>query len=460
MKSVDLGDARRAARAVKIMTALQTHPNASFPEMFDGSDLEGHYRLTNNPAVSAELLLAPHRAGAWGRVGMDHLRLAIHDTTDLSFPGERPRQGLERRASKSVLMAHVSLLVGLAEAPHVYGVVGLRSYVLQDHLWREALAAGKLNTLESGSDRWRDAVAATTEGRPVGAPVVHIMDREADDYPLWAAVVAQGDDFVIRAAQNRRTEGDVELLADALEQTPFLVQRKVWLSRRTKLRPPKDRQHHPDREARYAILSIRFGKVTVCKPGKARDKKLPKSLDLHVVEVVEENPPEGEEPVHWRLLTTLPVTSAFEATLIVDIYRKRWLIEEFFRCLKSGCIAEARQAESREALVNTMALLVPVAVRLMQLRAAARQAPDESAGAVLDEIEVAALRHLAPKAKLPEKPANKEILQAMAILGGHLKSNGAPGCQVLWRGYARLLRFAEGWRAALALLRPDEAGGG
>jgi hypothetical protein len=458
MKSVRLGDARLTERAVTIMRAMQPRPSASFPEVFGSSDLEAFYRFTNNDAVAADDLLAPHRKGAWSRVGADRLRLVLHDTTELSFSGERPRKGLERRGRSSLLMAHVSLLVGAGEAPNVYGVVGARDYVLEDHVWKEALPAGALKPLECGSDRWQHAVAATATGRPAGARVVHVMDREADDYPLWDVVIKQGDDFVIRSAQDRRVDGQVVLLAGALAETPFQIQREVWLSRRTQLRPPKERKRHPERDARYAVLSIRFGKVTIRKPKNVSKKELPKAIDLYVVEVVEENPPEGENPVQWRLLTTLPVTTAHEAAGIVDIYRKRWLIEEFFRCLKTGCAAEARQAESRQALVVTTAVLLPLAVRILQLRAAERHAPDESAGSLLDAVECAALRHLAPKAKLPARPTNKEVLLAIALVGGHLKSNGAPGCQVLWRGYAKLLHFVEGWRAALSLIQPGGAG--
>lgn len=461
LASVDLGDRRRNERAAKVAAAIQAHPDASFPELFGSSDLEAFYRLTNSEAVSADALLEPHRTGAWARAGAEGLRLVIHDTTEFSFPGEKPRKGLHRRGAASVFWAHVSLLVGLEDAPHVHGVVGFRAYVVGDHVWQESLATGGTRALDVGSDRWRDAVAATGGEAPAGGSVVHVMDREADDYPLWTAVIEQGGHFVIRSAQNRVTVGENGHLTDVLQNTSFVLRREVWLSRRTKRRPPEERKRHPQRDERFALLSIRFGPVTVRKPHYLCKNKLPKQLDLYVVEVVEEAPPEGEEPVYWRLITTLNVATALDAARVVDIYRKRWLIEEFFRCLKTGCAVEARQAESWAALLATVAFLVPVAVRLLQLRGAAREAPDASAGALLDAVEMAALRHLTPKAMISDVPSSGQVMAAIAMLGGHLKSNGEPGVTVLWRGYTRLLRFVEGWRAALSLLHaPSLPGGG
>ena len=51
------------------------------------------------------------------------------------------------------------------------------------------------------------------------------------------------------------------------------------------------------------------------------------TVSLNIVEVTEVEPPEGQEPVHWRLLTTEPIDTAANICRVVDIYRARWLIE-------------------------------------------------------------------------------------------------------------------------------------
>jgi transposase len=40
--------------------------------------------------------------------------------------------------------------------------------------------------------------------------------------------------------------------------------------------------------------------------------------------------------IHWRLLTTHEVTSLRQACRIVELYRLRWIIEEFFHTLKTA----------------------------------------------------------------------------------------------------------------------------
>jgi hypothetical protein len=54
---------------------------------------------------------------------------------------------------------------------------------------------------------------------------------------------------------------------------------------------------------------------------------LPARVDVHLVEVRERNPPTGQEPVRWVLVTSLPTGSVEEILRVVDAYRKRWVIE-------------------------------------------------------------------------------------------------------------------------------------
>ena len=45
-------------------------------------------------------------------------------------------------------------------------------------------------------------------------------------------------------------------------------------------------------------------------------------------------------------------------------------------------------------------------------------------------------------------PSNREVYMALAALGGHLRSNGPPGWNVLGRAYEKLLVLERGWVAA------------
>jgi len=445
-----LGDQRRSERAASIVEAIARRPSAGFPRVFDTeAELEAFYRLVNNTAVTPDALLAPHASESWRRAeARGDSVLVLHDTSEFVYKGETPRDGLTQKATGQSFHGHFALAVAEVEAPVVHGVVAHRSYVIEEGLWLEPIDAGTFNELLIGSQRWADLVDDVSDSAPEGVGVIHVMDREADDYALWTRIVEQGDDFVIRAKQDRRLADHSSKLFDAVAQEPLLVSREVQLSRRSKRRLPGSKRTHPPRETRPAKLSIRTGSVQIKRPPGAEPLGTA-SMPLHIVEVVEVNPPDDAQPIHWLLLTTLPVQDAQQALRVVDIYRKRWLIEEFFKSLKTGCSAEKRQARSLSSLLNTITLLVPIAWRLLLVRAMSRHDPKAPADRIVDAVELLALRQLAKGVKLPKRPTCRQVLLAIARVGGHLKSNGEPGWLVLGRGMESLLEFTAGWRAAM-----------
>ena len=450
-ESVNLGDERRNRRARQLVETISRRPAARFPAAFDNeADLEAFYRLVNDDAVELAALQAPHRQESWRRASaLGGAVLVAHDTSEFTYSGEAERSGLSRRGDTQSFRGHFALALAEGDAPVVHGVVAWNAHIIDDGVWFKAIDDGDLRELLVGSERWSELAAEVRREAPPGQQLIHVMDREADDYPLWSRLVDQGDDFVIRAQHNRLLVGHEGKLFDSLQQTPFVVSRQVVLSRRGKGRPPGSLRTHPPRDQRPAKLSIRASRVEVRRPVGAASLGEP-SMTLSVVEVVEIDPPEDMTPVHWLLLSTLPVTTAEEVCRIVDIYRKRWLIEELFKALKTGCAAEKRQARSLSSLLNVVALLVPIAWRLLVVRALSRHDPTAPAVGLLDPMELQALRHLAQGSKLPAQPTCRDVLLAIARVGGHLKSNGEPGWLVLGRGMEQLLDFAAGWRAALA----------
>jgi hypothetical protein len=128
---------------------------------------------------------------------------------------------------------------------------------------------------------------------------------------------------------------------------------------------------------------------------------------------------------------------------VVDIYRRRWVIEEFFRAVKTGCAYEERQLEGKHAWLIALAITLPLAWRLLALRQLARKAPDEPATKALSKTELEVLQHLRPR-KLSPQPTVYEAMLAVAAMGGHIKNNGEPGWLVLHRGLSKLQSLAEG----------------
>jgi IS4 transposase len=265
---------------------------------------------------------------------------------------------------------------------------------------------------------------------------------------------------VVRVRQERLVrdeDGKSKLLLEALNGLSSVLVREVPLKARSARRiNPKHCQ--PPRRERLASLHFRARTVILPRPhyGDQANKALPATLAVNIVHVFEPTPPSGETPIEWLLATSEPVDTVEQVARVVDWYRARWVIEEYFKVLKTGCAYEKRQLESSHALVNALAVTVPVAVELLTLRTDARRTPDADASTILSSSQISVLRVMQRRHKLPQKPTVRDALLAIAALGGHLKNNGDPGWQTLWRGYEKLLLADAAWSAAL-LTRSDQS---
>lgn len=163
-----------------------------------------------------------------------------------------------------------------------------------------------------------------------------------------------------------------------------------------------------------------------------------RTLMLNVVKVIEVDAPDGCTPVEWNLITTESIASEADLLRIVDTYRARWVVEELFKALKTGCAFEKRQLGSYAALVNALAVFLPIASMIVRLRDIARRSPDGPASLVIDAKLLDVLRRIARR-PLPAKPTAKHVTYAIAALGGHLPRNGDPGWLTLARGFEDLL---------------------
>jgi hypothetical protein len=223
-------------------------------------------------------------------------------------------------------------------------------------------------------------------------------------------------------------------------------ERAVPLSKRENKAAPNQLKRHPPREARGALLRYSAAPVELKKPH-YQPASLPASLELNLVRVWEPHAPDGEQPVEWLLLTTESCDTPEEIMRVVDLYRARWVIEDFFKALKTGCALETRQLESRHALLNTLALFLPIAVHLLWLRTCARDAPESPATEAFTSLQLQVLAHVSHR-KLPANPTVLDAVWALAGYGGHIANNGWPGWQVLGRAFARLIDAVTTWQLA------------
>jgi IS4 transposase len=300
------------------------------------------------------------------------------------------------------------------------------------------------------SRRWVDLVRRADAELGDTVSAVHVMDREADGYELLAALLAEGRRFVVRLQFDRAADTAIGRgrISDVLRRKRALLTREVVLSARSpKPRdPPSRSKKHPYRRERAATLRVSAASVSILRP--AHLHELPERLRLNVVRVREANVGRGIDPVEWRLVTSEPIHTADDVAAVVDAYRARWVIEEYFRALKQGCAYEKRQLESKHALLNALAVFTPIAWQLLALRQLSRDDAALPADRVLSPLKLTLLqRH--PDVRLSADATIREAMLAIAKLGGHIKNNGEPGWQVLGRGYEDLLLLERG--AALAL---------
>jgi len=479
LSSVYLGDKRLCRRLQGVAEAIAQTPSASLPTIFKGgAALEGTYRLLRNARVTLPRVLRPHHEATWERAQKAGSILALHDTTEFTFEGETGREGLGPVSGGQGFFAHVALAVTADGRRRPLGVLGLLPVIRTAKPKPKPKPKSKRPAAKSGSKAatkvakkpsWRvkyddpnkeslrwlnlvEQVEAESEGR---AEIIHVMDREADDYALLA-VLSSPRRFVIRRKHNRVIAPEIpgestRKVDDALAEAPYLLERTVKLSaRRTDTAAPKAQRLYPTRAMRTATLRVSSARVTLVRPH-GLPTTLPATLALNVVDVQEVGAPEGEKPVCWVLFTSEPVTTKEQVERVVDIYRARWVIEDYFMALKTGCAFESRQLESATTLLNLLAILVPIAWRLLLLRNLARDDPDAPGSDVLPPSQLEVLSAVSPK-KLPQNPTARDVFLAVAALGGHIKNNGSPGWRVLARGYQHLLTLEQGWLIARASL--------
>ena len=451
--AVDLGDKRRNGRLRAVAARIAATPSESFPKVMASiAEREALYRLLNNDGVTWEAILEPHLVASVERAQRQGVTRVVHDTTDFVFSGDREGMGTVMQDTKG-FFGHFALAVSGGEERIELGVVGLEPYVRRGEkrtgsLNARKMLARKTPRAQKESSRW-ERVALAANARFTTSDVVHVMDQEADDFVLLTELHRARLRFVIRGSAARRLAPKGDNVQSVLDEELPVAFRSVPLSKRSGNRGSKSLRAHPARRERVAQLQLRWAPLEIHRPLHAQTDV--ETISLWVVQVFEPTPPDGEEPISWTLLTSERVDDVEAATAVVDHYRARWRIEEYFRSLKQGCAVQKRQLESYDAMLCALAIFIPIAWRLLLLRSLGQAHTTQPAEAVLDEDELAALRVLIEDKrcyKLPAKPTVRDVMLAIAALGGHIPNNGDPGWIVLGRGFEDVLKAAIVWRAA------------
>ena len=432
VSGAEFGDKRLNNRYPKVLGQMMKMPQAPLNQSADClSEMHAAYRFISNKKVTVEKLLEPHRNQIAKRAQGAPMVLAIQDMTRFDLSDHLTMKGLKPSSPGKIARAlcfHTALFALPNGLP--LGIGYLESYSGKKECAVERVRAGKWMD-EKITGRWLRAIDAGEELFEQGTRVIWLSDRESDIYEVLHHIEGVGKEFVIRARVSRGIEEGPHHDTDrALEAAPVVHRFELKVRGNFK------------GVARTAQVELRYIKATITVPLSRMAFVERNTVATSVVEVREVNAAENVEPLHWQLITNLPVTNVSEAVGIVELYARRWAIEEVFKILKSGCRADRAQFQTIERFTKYVALSLIVAWRIYYLVHINRVAPEAPAESVVTRAELETLQLLLD-AKRKERKMRRVIIKTanqviteVAKLGGYLnrKSDPCPGTVVLWRG--------------------------
>jgi len=435
----DLGDARRTKRAVKFAAQVATHPDGSTPTQTEvWADCKAAYRLFDQDDVTFDALCAAHWKLTRERARAGGTWLLIGDTTEISIGLQRNVSGLGPTGDGigQGFLLHSSLMID-AESGEIAGLAGGELFHRQPVPKNETLTQRKNRARES--EVW-GRVIDLVGPPPESARFIHVFDRGADNFEVFCHLQQQQSDWVVRVAQKHRIVMDENGCRTPIQE--LVAQQASSGMYELSLRATKDQP------ARTAMIEVRFAPLRMPVPS----PKTPflrecgiADIAMWAVEAREVNAPKNvEEPLHWLLLTSEPVQEFDDAWRVIGWYEMRPIVEDYHKCIKTGCRLEHRQYATSDRLERVTGLLSVVAVRLLQLKFVARADPDRPAARVVPRPWLRMLNAL--RKGRHEIDTVGKFFRSLAMLGGFLgrKSDGQPGWITIWRGLEKLLLCIRG----------------
>jgi Transposase DDE domain len=401
-------------------------------------------RFLRNPGVTTEEMVCHAVAGTAGRVAGRDI-VVVQDTSELAVGGRRAKANGYGPVGKGGAVRGLLLHAALALEVGTGALLGLVDAKVWNRDEGQVTPRRSRATADKESQRWLDTTARAGAALAAANSITSVSDRESDIYEYFACRPANTQ-LIVRACQNRK----IETACEDAQALLFAFVEGVSEAGRFSVEIPAA----PGRKKRTGELAVRFSPVVLRKPVHAMAGNLPDTMAVTLVDIREVSTPEdGSEPVHWRLLTTHTVTSLAEARRVVDLYRMRWTVEEFFRTLKTaGFDIEEADIGDPQVMIKFVAAATIAAVTVMQLVKArdggtdrhladAFESDDEPVlDAVSSRLEGATARQKNPH----PKGSLAFAAWVIARLGGWTGYYGKPGPKVMRRGLDDFRRIKYG----------------
>lgn len=434
---MNFNDLRLNKRFQAILEDFTEKPSASIPEACQSNaSTKGAYRFLSNNCVEAKEIREGHRQATIERMQnspIDSKLLFISDATNLVYSSHKKLKGIGVLRSQHARGLNLHTTLVAPENELLLGIIHQVCWGRKEEDYGKRSERAKLPIEQKESFRWIEAFQSSQEALPDNMTGVFMGDRGADIYDLFLVPKKPNMNIIVRSAQKRKNADTKEPIFDELAQQAIACIIEVKVPR------------SGNRKERIARLEIRSNQITVASP--KNKSKLP-SITLNIVSATEIiDDVQVEDPIYWKLLTTLDINLAEDAANVVRTYAKRWLIERFHYTLKEGCQVEELQLEEAERIDKAIATYTIVSWRLMHVTYLARCSPDSSCLQAFSQDEWQALYCRVNKTpKLPKKePTMKEMIMLLAKLGGFLgrKQDANPGVKVIWRGLSILSEITQ-----------------
>jgi Transposase DDE domain len=400
-------------------------------------------RFLRNASVTATEMAA-HAAERTAARAARRDVVVIQDTSELALGGRRAKASGYGPVGKGGALRGLLLHAVLAVDAGTGGVLGLVDAKVWNRRGGKVTDRRSRKTSNKESQRWIDGTMRAGEVLAAANSITGVSDRESDIYEHFARRPSHVH-LIVRACQNRTIEtGDADQTNLLFAQVDSLPEQG-----RIEVKIPAA----PGRKARTAELAIRFSRVVLCKPLHGAAPDLPATIALTVVDVRETSTPQDGKPVHWRLLTTHTVANLGEARRIVDLYRMRWTIEEFFHTLKTaGFNIEAADIGDPKVMIKFVTAATVAAVTVMQLVKARDGTTGQSLADAFDPADQPILEAVSARLQgKTERQKNPHPRGSLAFagwvigrLGGWTGYYGKPGPLVMRRGLDDFQRIKYG----------------
>jgi hypothetical protein len=448
-------DKRLDARCEQLYGAMLEEKSVVLHQcMSNRAALIGAYRFMNNQHVRYEQV-REWLTGNWNAAGKR--LMCIQDTSEANFTSHSgalsikdPDLGPLTKSTETGFFLHPSLCLDLEDG----FPLGFSDLLLFNRCWgqpdKHQRHYQQLALEQKESYRWLACAQNSQQKLSQAAYVLFVFDREADIYDLFYRLPDEKSDVLVRLTQDR-------LLYQGSDQTRKMSQLLAQCPAETISLPVRK---SGQRQARVAELAVKYTHLQVASPKNGIGAKT--SAAVWVIEAVEQpaGVPRGEEPICWRLITSIEVETLAQAVQCLYYYSLRWRVEELFAVVKSqGLQLEESRLASGKALKVTAALALQGALQIIQLKEG-REREDKAASLAFNPHELAFLallcKKLAGKTQKQQNPYPEGTLAYAAWVIGRLggwkglNSQGKAGIKTIAWGLEIFYQHYQGYLLAFS----------